>query len=416
MKKTLASGVALLLALSACGKAEEQGGGGGGGGDGAATGPGVTEDTITLGALVDLTAVFAANSRSILEGANLYWDMVNADGGVCGRDVELDVQDHQYDPQTAVSLYRDMSENVLALSPLLGSPVIAALLPSLEEDGMVTGIAAWSSEVLNPLIQITGATYDVEMINAVDWLTREQGLQEGDSIGMVYFEGDYGENALEGAEYAAEELGLTIVGQQVRPSDTDLSAQVSGFRDAGVDAILVAAASPQSASVASVAASIGLDVPIVGSTPSFTPQLLGTPAGPALEANFHTSSSMSPPSLEAEGVQEFLTAYEEEFPDSPPIANGSMYGWASARIMHQVLEGACEADALTREGLQEALRSLEDYDPNGTVAGTLDYSDPSVPPSLETYISKADSAAPGGLTALGEPSASDLAESYEFGS
>ncbi|MGY1813988.1 ABC transporter substrate-binding protein [Blastococcus sp. SYSU D00820] len=412
MRRPLAISTALALALVAtgCGKAEEQSGGGGGGG---AAGPGVTDDTITLGALVDLTAVFAANSRSILEGSNLYWDQVNADGGVCGRQVELRVEDHQYDPQTAVSLYREMAPEVLGIAHLLGSSVITALQPSIEEDGMVTGMAAWTSDVLpNPYFQITGATYDIETINAIDWLTQEQGLAEGDSIGIVHFEGDYGENSLAGAEYAAEELGLEVVAQQVTPADTDLSSQVGAFQSAGVSAIIVAGASPQTASVASVAASVGLDVPIVGNSPSFTPQLLGTPAGPALEANFYTSSSLAPPSLGEGRVTEFLEAYQAEYPDQQPIQNGSMFGYATAGILHEALEGAC--DDLSREGLLASLRSIENYDPEGTVAGTLDYTDESVPPSRTTYISKADSAAPGGLTVVGEPVTSELAESYTF--
>ena len=33
-----------------------------------------------------------------------YWDQINADDGVCGPDVTVDVQDHGYDPQKAVAL------------------------------------------------------------------------------------------------------------------------------------------------------------------------------------------------------------------------------------------------------------------------------------------------------------------------
>lgn len=415
MKRPLITGLCLLVGLTAtaCGKAEEQGGGAEGGG---AAAPGVTEDTITLGALMDLTAVFAQNSRSILQGTNLYWDAVNADGGVCGRQVELDVQDHGYDAQTAVSLYDTMADDVLAIAPILGSSVITALRESFDEDNMLVGMAAWSSDVLpDPVFQITGTTYDVDVVNAIDWLTREHGLAGGDSIGIVYFEGDFGGNSLKGAEYAAEELGLTVVPHQIKPSDTDLSAQVNAMANAGVKAILVAAASPQTASIASVAASIGLDVPIVGNAPAFTPNLLDTPAGPALEQNFYTSTSMAPPSLQEEGVQEFLAAFQAEYPDEQPIQNGSMYGYAGAQIMHEILTRACDEDDLTREGLLDAFRSITDYDPRGTVAGTLDYSDPAVPPTRAVYISKADSAAPGGLTVVGEPFASELAENYEFG-
>jgi ABC-type branched-subunit amino acid transport system substrate-binding protein len=411
-RRMLVCGVAALtLAVAGCGKAEEQSAGADGG-----LAPGVTEDTITLGALVDLTAVFAPNSKAIMQGANLYWDKVNSDGGVCERQIELDVQDHAYDPQKAVSLYRSMSSNVLMISPVLGSSVMTALLPQFEQDNMTVGMAAWTSEVLpNEHIQITGSTYDVEMINAIDYLMREHGLAKGDAIGHIFFEGDFGGNAVEGAEFAAEELGLKLVKQQIKPTDTDLSAQVNTLKRSDVKAILLSAGSPQTASVASVSASVGLDVPIVGNAPIFTPDLLQNPAGAAIEKNVYVATALAPPALEDERVKEFLSAWQEEHPDEQPIQNGSMLGYAGAQIMHEVLDTACENDALNRDGVLEALRSTESYDPGGTVAGTLDYTDPSVPPTRLVYISKVDEKAPGGLTVTGEPFVSDLAESYEFG-
>ena len=410
--------VVLALALAGCGKAQEQSNGDTSGQGKAAikTGPGVTDKTITLGSLMDLTAVFAPNSKSILQGGKLYWDQVNKDGGVCGREIKVNVQDHGYDAQKAVALYRQISPDVLALSPVLGSSVMTALLPSLKEDNMVVGMAAWTSEVLpNPLIQITGGTYDLEMINAIDFLMREKGLKAGDTIGHIYFEGDFGGNAIKGTLFAAGQNDLKVIQQQIKPTNTDLSSQVSSMQRAGVKAIMISAGSPQTASVASVAASIGLDVPLVGNGPAFTPQLLGTPAAAALEKNLYISSSMAPPSLKTKAVEKFLTAFGKAYPDSLPTQNGSMYGYASAQIMHAVLEKACQNKALTRQGVLDSLRSLTAYDSGGSVAGTLDYSDPTVPSTRLDYISKVDKSAPGGLVAIGEPFASKAAQSYNFG-
>ena len=71
---------------------------------------------------------------------------------------------------------------------------------------------SFSSSLLDsPYIVVTGATYDIEMINAVQWLLDEGRIAEGDTVGHIYLEGDYGENALAGAEYAADELGVEIV-------------------------------------------------------------------------------------------------------------------------------------------------------------------------------------------------------------
>lgn len=412
MRRPLIAGVCLALALAAagCSKAEEQKSAGGGGSQ---NGPGVTDKTITLGALMDLTKVFAAGSKGILEGTNLYWDSVNKDGGVCGRQVKLDVQDHGYDPQKAVSLYRDMSPNVLDVM-VLGSPVISALKSSFDQDNMMVTMAAWTSQVLpDPHFLITGATYDVETINALDWLTREHGLQKGDKVGIVYFEGDYGGNALQGAQYAADKLGLSLVPFSIKPTDTDMSAQVNSMKQAGVKAILDAAAAPETASIASVASSVGLDVPIVGNDPSFGNAVLSTPAAPALEKNFYVSGSVAPPSLDAAPVKKFLAAFQKAHPGEQPDQNGAMYGYATGQIVDEVLGKACKN--LTRDGVMKALKSITSYDSGGSVAGTLDFSDPSSPPTREVYISQADASVPGGLKKVSDAFASDLAKKYTVG-
>ena len=135
------------------------------------TGPGVSADTITLGVLTDQSGPFAGASLGIAQGRQLFWDARNAAGGVCNRTVEFDVKDHAYNAQNATSLYAAMEPDVLAFDELLGSPMIAALVPSIGEDGVLTMAVSFSSNLLdNPYVVVTGATYDIEMINAIQWL------------------------------------------------------------------------------------------------------------------------------------------------------------------------------------------------------------------------------------------------------
>jgi ABC-type branched-subunit amino acid transport system substrate-binding protein len=407
--------VVLALALAACGKGDDDGGGGAPGEDSVKTGPGVTADTITLGYLPDLSGVFAPNGKSMMEGANLYWDAKNADGGICGRQIELSVQDTGYDPQKAVAAFQQMSGDVVGLGLVLGSSITSALLPSVEQEGMFLNFAGWTSDILpNENVAIAGTTYDIEAINAVDFLMSEHGIKEGDTIGHLYFEGDYGENALKGAKYAADKHGLKIVEQKITPAETDMTGQVAAFRRGGVKAILFSAAPPQAASLAGIAASQKLDVPIVANGPGWTPQLLTTPAADALAANYFVVSSMAPLGLDAEGVTTFLDAYEQEYPKGTPSSNGSLYAYAGAQIADAALTKACENKDLTRQGVLDALRSIDALDTGGTVAGTLDFTDPAQPPSRMIYIAKVSKDAPGGLAPVGEAQTAADAEDYSF--
>jgi ABC-type branched-subunit amino acid transport system substrate-binding protein len=405
--------VALALAAGACGKGGDDGGDAADGG--VKTGPGATADTITLGYLPDLSGVFAPNGKSMMEGANLYWDAKNKAGGICGRQIKLSVQDTGYDPQKAVAAYQQMSGDVIGLGLVLGSSITAALLPSVEQDGMFLNFAGWTSDILpNENVAIAGTTYDIEAINAVDFLMSEKGIKEGDAIGHLYFEGDYGENALKGAKYAADKHGLKIVEQKITPAETDMTGQVAAFRRAKVKAILFSAAPPQAASLAGIAASQKLDVPIVANGPGWTPQLLTTPAAGALAANYYVVSSMAPLGLDAEGVTKFLDAYQQRYPKGTPSSNGSLYAYAGAQIADAALTKACENKDLTRKGVLDALRSLDALDTGGTIAGKLDFTDPAQPPSRLVYIAKVSKDAPGGLEPLGEAQTAADAEDYSF--
>jgi ABC-type branched-subunit amino acid transport system substrate-binding protein len=368
--------------------------------DGVKTGPGVTDDRIRLGALTDLTGPYATLGKSIVQAQQMWADETNAAGGICGRKVEIVVEDHGYDVQKAVTAYADLSSDVVALPQVIGSPVVAALIDDIERDALLTFPQAWAASLLGKdPVQVLGTTYDVDMIAAVDFLTRTKGLKKGDTIGHVYFEGDYGANALEGSTWAAKRAGLKIVDQKIKATDTDLSAQVSALREAGVKAVLISAGPAQTASLAGVAASRGLRVPIVSSAPGFAPQLMKTPAAKALEAMLNVVSAAPAVSSDLPGVKKMVSAYEKKYPGSP-VDSGVLSGYNAAQLLGADLKKACEAGSLAREDVVKTHRSQKNAD---TGLGTpQDFSDVDRPASVETYVLKPDAKAVGGMVIVEE--------------
>ncbi|MFD7133035.1 ABC transporter substrate-binding protein [Streptomyces sp. NPDC059894] len=385
---------ALLIAATGC-SSKADGGSTSDGADGVTSGPGVTEKSIRLGALTDLTGPYATLGKSIVQAQQMWADETNADGGICGRKVEIVVKDHGYDVQKAVTAYADIAPDVVALPQVIGSPVVAALLDDVERDHLLTFPQAWAASLLGKdSIQVLGTTYDLDMIAAVDFLTRTKGLKKGDSIGHVYFEGDYGSNALEGSTWAAQKAGLKIVDQKIKATDTDLSAQVSALKKAGVKAVLISAGPAQTASLVGVAASRGLSVPVVSSAPGFAPQLMKTPAAPALTAMLNVVSAAPAVSSDLAGVKSMVAAYTKKYPGSQ-VDSGVLSGYNAARLLGADLEKACAAGSLTREDLVKAHRSQKNAD---TGLGTpQDFSDVSRPASQSTYVLKPDAKAVGGM-------------------
>lgn len=390
-----AAAVITALALSATACSTKSGAdANGAGSDGVKTGPGVTEKTITLGALTDLTGPYASLGKSIVNAQQLYTDQLNASGGICGRTVKITVKDHGYDVQKAVSAFTETEPKVAAVSQMVGSPVVSSLSQELESKHLLTFPMAWASTLLGrEYVQVVGSTYDIDMINGVDHVVRTAKLKAGDKIGHVYFEGEYGENALAGATYAAKKAKLTVVGQKIKPTDQDLTAQVTALKQARVKAILISAGPRQTAALVGTAAAAGFAVPVLTSSPGFAPQLLATPVGPALEKMLQVVSPAPAFSADNPAMQKLAKDYKAKYPKDP-LDPGVVSGWNAISVLGEDLKAACKAKDLTREGIAAAHRKQSKL----TVLGVpLNFSDRTKPATYQSFIHKPAKTATGGL-------------------
>ncbi|MEP6816275.1 MAG: ABC transporter substrate-binding protein [Marmoricola sp.] len=363
--------------------------------NGVKVGRGVKGTTITLGALTDLTGVFAALGKDITNAQALYWKHQNAGAKVCGKfTVKETVKDHGYDTQRGIQLYSSIHNDALAIEQTIGSPINTGLLPSFAKDHMVNIPAAWAQSLSkSPQIAIVGATYEVEMINALDYLLKSGKIKEGDKIGHIYFEGEYGAGGLNGSKYFAKQHHMTVVEQQIQPTDADMTAQVSKLKAAGVKAIALTVAPGQTASVAGVAAAQGLNVPIVGNNPVFAPALLKGPAGPALTKNLYVASPVAP----FDKLPDLLKSYQAAYPGDPTL--GVVFGTAAADVMRQILDKACKNGDMTPEGVSKAKDELGTVDTGGLAVPLKFVTGKS--PSDSSYIFRAANV-PGGAKSVSD--------------
>lgn len=323
--------------------------------------PGVTDKTITLGIFGTLTGPLGGVGGPPVWGYQLWADDVNAAGGVCGRKIELIIQDTAGDTQKAAVQYRANRNKILAI-PLLGSAGIASgLSADLEKDNIVGVPASWAATLLRfPTLFVSGATYDVEMIDGVGYLLEQGLIKKGDQLGHIYLEGEFGENGLAGSEYAAKDLGLKVVKQQVKATDTDLSSAVTSLKSASVKAILVTGTATQTASAASVAASMGFNVPVLTNHNGYLKDLLSTPAADTLKKNLIVVDSTTPyAQADDERAKAVADGFAKKFPDRVAQASSQVnWGYSTGMIFKQAIEKACGGGELTRAGLLRAMRSF----------------------------------------------------------
>ncbi|WP_336658942.1 ABC transporter substrate-binding protein [Leucobacter sp. USHLN153] len=413
IRKTTAAGLSMLaitaLLVGCSSKSGESGDGEAGD---VKTDVGVSGDTLTVAALTDQTGPYAALGSTLAQGNQLYFDKRNADGGICGYDVDVEVRDHGNDVQSAVSAFSELEPNVLAFTQLLGSPQVNALKADIESKSIPTFVASWSSDFLgSDPIALTGTIYPYDIINGLTALEEEGVISKGSKIGHVHLPGDFGENALKGSQFFAKQKGLEVVDIMVEPTATDYSAQVQQLVDAKVDAIVVSGTPPQLAGIVGGTSALGLDVPVLTQGPSFGPALLETGAGKAIAERVRVVLSYLP--VDAEGsddAAEIASAFSETFPKDDPTIYVN-YGYATASVLGAALDAACEAGDLTRQGVVSALRELPELD--GGIFAPQNFQDAGRSASTQSVLLAVNGDLPGGLEVERDFFESELVAEYQ---
>jgi len=424
-RRRLAAASLAGLAVFAAGCRGSDGGGGGGGDDGGdiATDVGVTSDPcpdavnedngcIYLGTLSDLTVgPFAAAGPLIGEGQAAFWNRVNEDGGIGGYDINVTeyVRDNQYNPQVTNQVYQEIKPDVLALAQTLGSPPTAAIVDDLDAEDIVAAPAGWTSLYLfQDVILESGSTYCIDAMNGVDYAIENHGIQ---SVMAVHYAGDYGDDAAAGAKVASDENGLQFSNVETTAGPDNQAAAVAAILEQQPDLVLVTTGPTDAATIVGQAVAGGYQGRVMGSSPTWNPAILQSPAAPAFQASFQLLAPFGPWGADTDAHR----AAEEALGDVEPN-DFYLQGWFWSYPLKAALEAAAENGDLTRAGLREAAEGLEEIDFEGLLPeGSGNYAGgPNEAATRATYISDIVPGEGTGLVPVGEPFIGPTAEAYEF--
>ncbi|XVQ10089.1 ABC transporter substrate-binding protein [Spirillospora sp. CA-255316] len=376
------------------------------------TAPGVSDSTIKLGVLADLTGPFATSGKTSNAASQFAVDEINAAGGMCGRKVELVVRDHGNDVQKAVTAYDEVAPQVLSFINVYGSATTSALRDKISANDVLIGLTAFAPTLLgDPHLLVVGATYDVQAINSIDWMVRQGMLKKGDALGHIYLQGEIGENSLKGSRFAAEQLGLKLTSQQIKPTDADLTSQVNAMKAAGVKAIVLDSTAKQTAAVAGAAQAAGLNVPIMGNVATFARSLLSTAAAPALLKNYYRVSGVGVLGSDAPEVKKLAGKWQAKFGAEQPESGGAVVlAYVTTYLFAKIIGGTC--DNLTRKGVLAARAKVTDFSVPG-LGPKMNLADPAQPTSRQSQVHRPDKGVYAGMKLIEDFKESDLARKYQ---
>ena len=374
--------------------------------DGAISAPGVTEEAcpdavnedngcIYLGTISDLTqGPFAPLGVPITEAQKAFWERVNEDGGICGYDIDVTeyVRDNLYNPETHAQVYSEIEPDVLALAQTLGSPTTLAILEQMKGADVIAAPASWTSLWgFEDNILESGSSYCVDAMNGVDYYVEQDDIT---SVMAVGFPGDYGGDAAAGAEMAAEANGIDFTSIETAPGQEAQSGAISAIVRQKPDLVILGTGPTETAVIVGQAAAQGYQGQFLGSSPTWNPALLASPAGPALEALFNHVGPWGSFGTDTPGHQAMRDALGEV--DQPN--DGYTSGWAWSYPMKAALEQWLEGDYEgTRAGLLQAVEDLETVDFEGMLPEEAGDRTSENDLFLQSLISSVDPDAPAGL-------------------
>lgn len=375
VRTALAPLLVAALVAGSVGCGGDDGGSGGSDGDegsntdGGADGPvevatdkGVDDEEIRVAVLNDFSGPIASIGTPAAVGSEVYFEALNAEGGVCGRDVTVVREDTQYDTQVAIQAYRAVEGDVAFITQMVGTQTVFALSEDVARDNLTTLAGSLAGAVI-PLedMYVVQTPFALEAINGVSWATEEEAGDDNVlQIGVIYQNDAYGDEGLAAVEYAVDELGADtaelVAEASYAQADEDFTAQVQEMEEAGAEVVWLHDTPEQTAAILGVAAQRDYGPVFMGSSASYSSTLV-EPLGDLLDSYRVVTSNVSW-GEDVPGMRDLLQAVEDHAPDQEPD-NWLVTGWITGMITHAALERACEEGDLSRDGIATAMEGLE---------------------------------------------------------
>ena len=265
---------------------------------------------------------------------------INAHGGINGRPVQFDIVDDGAKADVAAQLATQM----------IASGHVAIFCGTRTDTSAAVARVTSAANVLQVYSTPTeslwrsprGVVKNVFQVNprdqleAVALLSFAKSRLRAKNVAILHDENLYGSGGAAIAAAEAKALGINVVGQESYPGTaTDFTAQIVKLRGAKPDAVVLWGATTTPGLAIKSARSLGLNVPILGSSGILSPAILNVAGGAAAGEVYSASPLAGPPSAEQRA---FAALYDKEY--HQPIVSFAANGWDAVQIIVAALREA----------------------------------------------------------------------------
>lgn len=367
-----ASLVVLALVAAAC-----SGDGGGSSTDGGQEDGG---EPIKIGASLPLTGDFSQPGTAARQGYEIWQDMINEDGGLLGRDVELVILDDASDQNTVVADYNRLisKERVDLLlgtfSSLLNLPASAVAernrMVYVEPAGGAPEIFERGFEYLF-FAQPATAPHQADIF--VDYIEGLPANERPKSAAYPTQDDPFTTPVIETIQKKLEAMGVETAYADVYPPDTtNFDTIANAISSESPDLVAQGAVFEDGVGLIRSMQKAGFNPKILFQTsaPSNSSQYSNAIGKKNTEGVFYTVSWS--PDADYSLNAEFVRAYDDQFGGEPP--EDAADAFAAAQVLQAAVEDVGEID-------QEAIADFLRANTVGTILGDLSWDDTGAPQS-----------------------------------
>ena len=330
--------------------------------------PGANDTEIKLGQTMPYSG--PASAYGAIGKAELaYFQMVNDQGGINGRKINLISLDDAYSPPRAVEQVRKLVEEdqVLALFQNLGTPSNSAIhkyvnarkIPHLF---IATGATKWGDPANFPWTIGFQPSYQIESHIYAKYIVQNK---PGAKIAVLFQNDDYGKDYLKGLKdgLGAKAASMIVMEESYETSEPTIDNHIVKLKSTGADVFMNITTPKFAAQAIKKNSEIGWKPLHFLNNVSASVGSVMKPAGfengqDIISADY--LKDVSDPAWNNDpGMKEFLAFMTKYFPDGDKLDKGTLVGYAVAQTLVQVLKQC--GDDLTRENVMKQAASLKDF-------------------------------------------------------
>jgi len=210
---------------------------------------GVSDSEVVFGQTAGITGPVAGSVKESNEGVALYFDWINAQGGVHGRKLVLDSRDDKFSPKLAAENAQKMLAERPPIAFLLprGTPMTEAIVPFAQAAKIPVIAPGTGAEIfhtpVNPLVFNLRAKYQTEVEKAIEHL-HTLGTSR---IALVYVNDSFGADGLAGFQRKMAALKLAPAASLTFDrASGDMGAVVPALLKADPQAVILVASAVHS--------------------------------------------------------------------------------------------------------------------------------------------------------------------------